>query len=127
MISVRSSEISSKSGQILAYAARLGTDLVDFSKIRWISVEFDVILQISTPTKNRPVSGEVWLSESNLLPIDGRSRNGRLEVIESVPGWAQTQPEPTRGQAYLHMKESIRIKVKWLNVPFPISLNFGTS
>ena len=61
-----------ESGLILAYAARFGTDSMGFSKIRWISAEFGVVLQISTLTENRPISDEVQLSEPT--PFTGRQR-----------------------------------------------------
>ena len=50
-----------------------------------------------------------------LLPVGGGSRNGRPGVIWLVPGWAQTRPGPTCGQAYLiykrDNKNSLRLSV----------------
>ena len=61
-----------ESGLISAYAAWFGTNSMGFSKIWWISAEFDVVLQISTLTENRPISDEVQLSEPT--PFTSRQR-----------------------------------------------------
>ena len=45
------------------------------------------------PTKIRP-------PKPSPFTVGGGSKNGKPEMIGSVPSWAQTQPGPTRGQPY---------------------------
>ena len=92
-------------------------NLVQFSLISSRSDQISVDLAQSQP--NMVVSGEnlTWFRNFQLRPrtdryprksdhpnrfrspVGGGSRNERPELIGAVPGWAQTQPRPTRGQA----------------------------
>ena len=102
-ISLRFGLISSKSAYISSRSSQVSPNSTAFGKIRQI---------FSQPKTNRGLIGTRWKFDHPnrlLSPVGNGSGHGKPEVIESISGWAQTRPGPTRGQPYMYEW------IKWTN------------